>query len=170
MSTEATAALYPPMGQMLLAPRHLPPGHAYYPASAQLYMNYAAYYPSPPGSPTTVGFFPSPSSLSSLASPGGLIRMPGLTYSSNGVKDLINAVQAYQYAPEDALMHAHGPVHAHDPTGTLLTQPKEWNPVESVSLLSSGLIGQSSGSDAPLMSLPALMTKPAGQYLDLTLL
>ncbi|XP_032375349.1 epithelial splicing regulatory protein 1 isoform X2 [Etheostoma spectabile] len=140
MSTEATAALYPPMGQMLLAPRHLPPGHAYYPASAQLYMNYAAYYPSPPGSPTTVGFFPSPSSLSSLASPGGLIRMPGLTYSSNGVKDLINAVQAYQ------------------------------NPVESVSLLSSGLIGQSSGSDAPLMSLPALMTKPAGQYLDLTLL
>lgn len=31
-----------------------------------------------------------------------------------------------QYAPEDALMHAHGPVHAHDPTGTLLTQPKEW--------------------------------------------
>ncbi|XP_028436238.1 epithelial splicing regulatory protein 1 isoform X3 [Perca flavescens] len=125
MSTEATA-LYPPMGQMLLAPRHLPPGHAYYPASAQLYMNYAAYYPSPPGSPTTVGFFPSPSSLSSLASPGGLIRMPGLTYSSNGVKDLINAVQAYQYAPEDALMHAHGPVHAHDPTGTLLTQPKEW--------------------------------------------
>ncbi|KAF1387898.1 hypothetical protein PFLUV_G00084700 [Perca fluviatilis] len=169
MSTEATA-LYPPMGQMLLAPRHLPPGHAYYPASAQLYMNYAAYYPSPPGSPTTVGFFPSPSSLSSLASPGGLIRMPGLTYSSNGVKDLINAVQAYQYAPEDALMHAHGPVHAHDPTGTLLTQPKEWSPAESVSLLSSSLIGQSSGGDAPLMSLPTLMTKPAGQYLDLTLL
>ncbi|TDH11842.1 hypothetical protein EPR50_G00064910 [Perca flavescens] len=169
MSTEATA-LYPPMGQMLLAPRHLPPGHAYYPASAQLYMNYAAYYPSPPGSPTTVGFFPSPSSLSSLASPGGLIRMPGLTYSSNGVKDLINAVQAYQYAPEDALMHAHGPVHAHDPTGTLLTQPKEWSPAESISLLSSSLIGQSSGGDAPLMSLPALMTKPAGQYLDLTLL
>ncbi|XP_039662789.1 epithelial splicing regulatory protein 1 isoform X1 [Perca fluviatilis] len=139
MSTEATA-LYPPMGQMLLAPRHLPPGHAYYPASAQLYMNYAAYYPSPPGSPTTVGFFPSPSSLSSLASPGGLIRMPGLTYSSNGVKDLINAVQAYQ------------------------------SPAESVSLLSSSLIGQSSGGDAPLMSLPTLMTKPAGQYLDLTLL
>ncbi|XP_034730600.1 epithelial splicing regulatory protein 1 isoform X2 [Etheostoma cragini] len=140
MSTEATAALYPPMGQMLLAPRHLPPGHAYYPAAAQLYMNYAAYYPSPPGSPTTLGFFPSPSSLSSLASSGGLIRMPGLTYSSNGVKDLINAVQAYQ------------------------------SPVESVSLLSSSLIGQSSGGDAPLMSLPALMTKPAGQYLDLNLL
>ncbi|XP_033496743.2 epithelial splicing regulatory protein 1 isoform X1 [Epinephelus lanceolatus] len=168
MSTEAAAAaLYPPIGQVLLAPRPLPPGHAYYPASAQLYMNYAAYYPSPPGSPTTVGFFPSPSSLSS---PGGLVRMPGLTYNSNGVKDLINAVQGYQYAPEDALVHAHGPLHAHDPTGTLLTQPKEWSPVESVSLLSNSLMGQSGGGDAPLMSLPALMTKPAGQYLDLTLM
>ncbi|XP_045901025.1 epithelial splicing regulatory protein 1 isoform X2 [Micropterus dolomieu] len=137
MPTEAAAALYPSMGQVLLTPRHLPPGHAYYPASAQLYMNYTAYYPSPPGSPTTLGFFPSPSSLSS---PGGLVRMPGLTYNSNGVKDLINAVQGYQ------------------------------NPAESVSLLSSSLIGQSSGGDASLMSLPALMTKPAGQYLDLTLL
>ncbi|XP_028983736.1 epithelial splicing regulatory protein 1 isoform X3 [Betta splendens] len=162
------AALYPPIGQVLLAPRPLPPGHAYYPGAAQLYMNYTAYYPSPPGSPTTVGFFPSPSSLSS---PGGLVRMPGLTYSSNGVKDLISAVQGYQqYVPEDALMHAHGAVHAHDPARTLLTQPKEWSPVESVSLLSSSLIGQSSGGDAALMSLPALMTKPAGQYLDLTLL
>ncbi|XP_044063975.1 epithelial splicing regulatory protein 1 isoform X1 [Siniperca chuatsi] len=139
MPTEAAAALYPPMGQVLLTPRHLPPGHAYYPASAQLYMNYTAYYPSPPGSPT-VGFFPSPSSLSSLSSPGGLVRMPGLTYNNNGVKDLINAMQGYQ------------------------------NPAESISLLSSSLIGQSSGGDASLMSLPALMTKPAGQYLDLTLL
>ncbi|GLD63637.1 epithelial splicing regulatory protein 1 isoform X2 [Lates japonicus] len=167
LPTEAAAALYPPIGQVLLTPRPLPPGHAYYPGAAQLYMNYTAYYPSPPGSPTTVGFFPSPSSISS---PGGLVRMPGLTYNSNGVKDLINAVQGYQYAPEDALMHAHGPVHAHDPTRTLLTQPKEWSPAESISLLSSSLIGQSSGGDAPLMSLPALMTKPAGQYLDLTLL
>ncbi|XP_076009926.1 epithelial splicing regulatory protein 1 isoform X2 [Genypterus blacodes] len=157
------AGLYPPMGQVLLTPRHLPPGHAYYPAAAQLYMNYTAYYPSPPGSPT-VGFFPSPSPLSS---PGGLMRMPGLTY--NG-KDLINAVQGYQYAPEDALVHAHGPVHAHDPTRTLLTQPKEWSHLESLPLLSSSLIGQSSGGDAPLMSLPTLMTKPGGQYLDLTLL
>ncbi|XP_071325258.1 epithelial splicing regulatory protein 1 isoform X3 [Trachinotus anak] len=136
LPTEAAAALYPPIGQVLL-PRPLAPGHAYYPGTAQLYMNYTAYYPSPPGSPTTLGFFPSPSSLSS---PGGLVRMPGLTYSSNGVKDLINAVQGYQ------------------------------SPAESVSLLSSSLIGQSSGGDAPLMSLPSLMTKPAGQYLDLTLL
>ncbi|XP_041650266.1 epithelial splicing regulatory protein 1 isoform X4 [Cheilinus undulatus] len=123
LPTEAAAALYSPMGQVLLTPRPLPPGHTYYPASAQLYMNYTAYYPSPPGSPTTVGFFPSPSSL---PTPGGLVRMPGLTYSSTGVKELINTVQGYQYAPEDALMHAHGPVHAHDPTGTLLAQPKEW--------------------------------------------
>ncbi|XP_028282327.1 epithelial splicing regulatory protein 1 isoform X5 [Parambassis ranga] len=166
LPTEA-AALYPPIGQVLLAPRPLPPGHAYYPASLQLYTNYTAYYPSPPGSPTALGFFPSPSSLSS---PGGLVRMPGLTYNSNGVKDLINSVQGYQYAPEEALMHAHGPMQVHDPTRTLLTQPKEWGPTESVSLLSSSLIGQSTGGDAPLMSLPALMTKPGGQYLDLTLL
>lgn len=45
LPTDAAAALYPPMGQVLLTPRHLPPGHAYYPASAQLYMNYTAYYP-----------------------------------------------------------------------------------------------------------------------------
>lgn len=49
---------------------------------------------SPPGSPTTVGFFPSPSSLTT---PAGLVRMPGVAYSgSGGVKDVINAVQAYQ--------------------------------------------------------------------------
>lgn len=33
------------MGQVLLSPHALPPGHPYYPASAQLYMNYTAYYP-----------------------------------------------------------------------------------------------------------------------------
>uniref|UniRef100_A0A3Q2XGP1 Epithelial splicing regulatory protein 1 n=1 Tax=Hippocampus comes TaxID=109280 RepID=A0A3Q2XGP1_HIPCM len=90
LPTEAATALYPPLGQVLLGPRALPPGHAYYPSSGQLYMNYTAYYPSPPGSPTTVGFFPSPSALST---PGGFLRMPGLTYNS---KDLISAVQGYQ--------------------------------------------------------------------------
>uniref|UniRef100_A0A665WEL0 Epithelial splicing regulatory protein 1 n=1 Tax=Echeneis naucrates TaxID=173247 RepID=A0A665WEL0_ECHNA len=40
LPTEAAAALYPPIGQVLLAPRPLPPGHAYYPNTAQLYMNY----------------------------------------------------------------------------------------------------------------------------------
>lgn len=119
----AAAALYPPIGQVLLAPRPLHPGHPYYPASAQLYMNYTTYYPSPPGSPNTLGFFPAHSSMST---PGGLVRMPGLPYNGSGVKDLINAVQGYQYTPEDALIHAHGAVHAHDPARTLLTQPKEW--------------------------------------------
>ncbi|XP_023819764.1 epithelial splicing regulatory protein 1 isoform X3 [Oryzias latipes] len=131
------AALYPPIGQVLLTPRPLPPGHAYYPSSAQLYMNYTAYYPSPPGSPTTLGFFPAPSSLSST---GGLVRMPGLPYNGNGVKDLINAVQGYQV------------------------------PAESVSLLSSSPIGHSSGTDTPFMSIPTFITKLGGQYLDLTLL
>ncbi|CAN9514239.1 unnamed protein product [Ophioblennius macclurei] len=123
LPTEAAAALYPPFGQVLLAPRPLPPGHAYYPASSQLYMNYTAYYPSPPGSPNTLGFYPSPSSLSS---PGGLVRMPGLTYNSNGVKDIMSTMQGYQYAPEDALMHPHGPVHVQDQARTLLAQSKEW--------------------------------------------
>lgn len=48
LSAEAAAtaaALYPPMGQVLLTPRPLLPGNPYYPASAQLYMNYGAYYP-----------------------------------------------------------------------------------------------------------------------------
>lgn len=119
LTAEAAAALYPPFGQVLLAPRPLTP--TYYPPSAQFYMNYSAYYPSPPGSPTTIGFFPSPSALTS---PGGLMRMPALPYTSNGVKDIINAVQGYQYAAEEALVHA--PVHAQDPSRTLLTQPKEW--------------------------------------------
>ncbi|XP_054638916.1 epithelial splicing regulatory protein 1 isoform X3 [Dunckerocampus dactyliophorus] len=134
LPTDAAAALYPPLGQVLLAPRPLHPGHAYYPSSAQLYMNYTAYYPSPPGSPTTVGFFPSPSALSM---PGGLVRMPGLTYNS---KDLINAMQGYQ------------------------------TPVEPLSLLSSSLMGQSGGGDPPVVSLPSLVSKPAAQYLDLSLL
>ncbi|XP_051920442.1 epithelial splicing regulatory protein 1 isoform X2 [Hippocampus zosterae] len=134
LPTEAATALYPPLGQMLLGPRALPPGHAYYPSSGQLYMNYTAYYPSPPGSPTTVGFFPSPSALST---PGGFLRMPGLTYNS---KDLISAMQGYQTA------------------------------VEPVSVLSSSLLGQAGGGEPPVVSLPALMTKPTGHYLDLSLL
>ncbi|XP_077577288.1 epithelial splicing regulatory protein 1 isoform X1 [Stigmatopora nigra] len=134
LSAEAAAALYPPLGQVLLAPRPLHPGHGYYPSTAQLYMNYTAYYPSPPGSPTTVGFFPSPSTHSS---PGGLMRMPGLTYNS---KELINAVQGYQTA------------------------------MEPVSVLSSSLIGQAAGGEPPLVSLPGLMAKPSGHYLDLSLL
>ncbi|XP_037130191.1 epithelial splicing regulatory protein 1 isoform X1 [Syngnathus acus] len=132
LTPEAAAALYPPLGQVLLGPRPLLPGHAYYPSTAQLYMNYAAYYPSPPGSPNTVGFFPSPNVLSS---PGGLMRMPGLTYNS---KDLINAVQGYQTA------------------------------VEPVSVLNSSLMGQPGNGEPPMVSLPTLMSKHSGHYLDLS--
>lgn len=49
------------------------------------------------------------------------------------------------------------------------SSPSSQGPAESVSLLSSSLIGQSSG-EVPLMALPPLMTKPGEQYLDLTLL
>lgn len=59
-------------------------------------------FSSPPGSPNTLGFFPSPSSI---ASPGGLVRMPGLTYNGNGVKELINAVQGYQVRGGALQMH-----------------------------------------------------------------
>ncbi|XP_059920684.1 epithelial splicing regulatory protein 1 isoform X2 [Gadus macrocephalus] len=172
MSAEAAAALYPPIGQMMLAPRTMAPGHPYYPASTQVYMNYAAYYPSPPGSPNTLGYYPSPSHLPTpphLPSPGGLVRMPGLTF--NGVKDLISAVQGYQYASDDGLaMHAHGLMHTHDPARTLLTQSKEWSLLEAVPHLSSSLIGQSGVGDLSLMPLPPLMTNAGGQYLDLALL
>ena len=41
----AETAHYPPMGQVLLTPRPLPQGHHYVPTTAQLYMNYTAYYP-----------------------------------------------------------------------------------------------------------------------------
>uniref|UniRef100_A0A8C7HB87 Epithelial splicing regulatory protein 1 n=1 Tax=Oncorhynchus kisutch TaxID=8019 RepID=A0A8C7HB87_ONCKI len=117
MPAEA-AGLFPPIGQVLLSPRPLAPGHAYYPASTQLYMNYTAYYPSPPGSPNTIGYYPSPTPL---PSPGGVVRMHGLAY-----KELLNTIQGYQYATEDGLVHAHANMHDHDPSRTLLTQPKEW--------------------------------------------
>lgn len=60
---------------------------------------------SPPGSPTTVGFFPAASSLSS---PAGLVRMPGLAYNGSGVKELINAVQGYQVRTSSLPLH---PIH-----------------------------------------------------------
>ncbi|XP_055760206.1 epithelial splicing regulatory protein 1 isoform X1 [Salvelinus fontinalis] len=88
------AGLFPPIGQVLLSPRPLGPGHAYYPASTQLYMNYTAYYPSPPGSPNTIGYYPSPTPL---PSPGGVVRMHGLAY-----KELLNTIQGYQ-SPMEAL-------------------------------------------------------------------
>ncbi|XP_036395209.1 epithelial splicing regulatory protein 1 isoform X2 [Megalops cyprinoides] len=94
----AEAALYQP--QVLLSPRPMQPSAAFYPASTQLFMNYTAYYPSPPGSPTSLNYFPSPASAPALATqPGALVRMHGLTYN-NGVKEILNIFQGYQSPPE----------------------------------------------------------------------
>ncbi|EHB17049.1 Epithelial splicing regulatory protein 2 [Heterocephalus glaber] len=124
-----TAALYPtsallPTARVPAAPTPV----AYYPGPAtQLYMNYTAYYPSPPVSPTTVGYLATPptalgsTSTSMLSQPGALIRMQGVPYTA-GMKDLLSVFQAYQLAPDDytTLM----PVG--DPPRPVLQAPKEW--------------------------------------------
>ncbi|XP_036131675.1 epithelial splicing regulatory protein 2 isoform X1 [Molossus molossus] len=124
-----TAALYPssallPAARVPAAPTPI----AYYPGPAtQLYMNYTAYYPSPPVSPTTVGYLTtSPAALASaptsmLSQPGALVRMQGVPYIA-GMKDLLSIFQAYQLAPDDytSLM----PVG--DPPRTVLQAPKDW--------------------------------------------
>uniref|UniRef100_A0A5F8GFK0 Epithelial splicing regulatory protein 2 n=1 Tax=Monodelphis domestica TaxID=13616 RepID=A0A5F8GFK0_MONDO len=84
--TEATAALYPPSALL---------------PAARLYMNYTTYYPSPPVSPTTVGYLTAPSTAvapapaSVLQQPGALVRMQGLPYTA-GVKDILSFFQGYQ--------------------------------------------------------------------------
>ncbi|KAF5904326.1 epithelial splicing regulatory protein 1 isoform X1, partial [Clarias magur] len=93
------AALYP--SQFLLSPRPIAPP-PFYPANNQMYVNYTAYYPSPPGSPPGVGYFPAsthtPGSI--LSSPhAALIRMQGHTSThtyATGVKEILSMVQAYQ--------------------------------------------------------------------------
>uniref|UniRef100_A0A4W2GSM1 Epithelial splicing regulatory protein 2 n=1 Tax=Bos indicus x Bos taurus TaxID=30522 RepID=A0A4W2GSM1_BOBOX len=124
-----TAALYPssallPAARVPAAPTPV----AYYPGPAtQLYMNYTAYYPSPPVSPTTVGYLTTPPAAlasaptSVLSQPGALVRMQGVPYTA-GMKDLLSVFQAYQLAPDDytSLM----PVG--DPARTVLQAPKEW--------------------------------------------
>uniref|UniRef100_A0A8C4MTB0 Epithelial splicing regulatory protein 2 n=1 Tax=Equus asinus asinus TaxID=83772 RepID=A0A8C4MTB0_EQUAS len=124
-----TAALYSssallPAARVPAAPTPV----AYYPGPAtQLYMNYTAYYPSPPVSPTTVGYLTTPPAAlasaptSVLSQPGALVRMQGVPYTA-GVKDLLSVFQAYQLAPDDytSLM----PVG--DPPRTVLQAPKEW--------------------------------------------
>uniref|UniRef100_A0A8C9TM41 Epithelial splicing regulatory protein 1 n=1 Tax=Scleropages formosus TaxID=113540 RepID=A0A8C9TM41_SCLFO len=88
------ATLYQP--QVLLAPRPLQPSAAFYPASTQLFMNYTAYYPSPPGSPNSLNYFPSAAGGPALATqPGALVRMHGLAYNG-GVKEILNIFQGYQ--------------------------------------------------------------------------
>ncbi|XP_075392957.1 epithelial splicing regulatory protein 2 isoform X2 [Tenrec ecaudatus] len=122
-----TAALYP-SSALLPAARvpATPTPVAYYPGPAtQLYMNYTAYYPSPPVSPTTLGYLTTPpatlASAPALSQPAALVRMQGVPYPA-GVKDLLGVFQAYQLAPDDYtnLM----PVG--EPPRTVLQAPKEW--------------------------------------------
>uniref|UniRef100_A0A671VHN1 Epithelial splicing regulatory protein 2 n=1 Tax=Sparus aurata TaxID=8175 RepID=A0A671VHN1_SPAAU len=102
------AALYQP--PLLAAPRppqtttHSP-AHAlaYYPPHPHLYMNmnmnYTAYYPSPPVSPSTMSYFaphhPAAAASSVMPQPGALVRMQGLPYNT-GVKDILSFFQGYQ--------------------------------------------------------------------------
>ncbi|XP_042272756.1 epithelial splicing regulatory protein 2 isoform X2 [Thunnus albacares] len=122
------AALYQP--PLLAAPRpHQTTTHspahtlAYYPPQPHLYMNmnmnYTAYYPSPPVSPSTVSYFaappgavaaavaaqPHPAAAASpvLPQPGALVRMQGLPYNT-GVKDILSFFQGYQLQPDAVLI------------------------------------------------------------------
>uniref|UniRef100_A0A8D3D985 Epithelial splicing regulatory protein 2 n=1 Tax=Scophthalmus maximus TaxID=52904 RepID=A0A8D3D985_SCOMX len=138
------AALYQP--PLLAAPRPPPTTHAhspalaYYPPQPHLYMNmnmnYTAYYPSPPVSPSTVSYFAAPpgsmaaavaaqshpaaAGTSMLPQPGALVRMQGLPYNA-GVKDILSFFQGYQYAPEEYSSMVQMSEQARS-----LIQPKEW--------------------------------------------
>ncbi|XP_069377835.1 epithelial splicing regulatory protein 2 isoform X5 [Paralichthys olivaceus] len=138
------AGLYQP--PLLAAPRppqtsaHSP-AHtlAYYPHQPHLYMNmnmnYTAYYPSPPVSPSTVSYFAAPpgavaaavaaqshpaAAAPVLPQPGALVRMQGLPYNT-GVKDILSFFQGYQYAPEE-----YSSVVQMSEQARSLIQPKEW--------------------------------------------
>uniref|UniRef100_A0A4W4H9S1 RRM domain-containing protein n=1 Tax=Electrophorus electricus TaxID=8005 RepID=A0A4W4H9S1_ELEEL len=88
-------------------PTHSPaPTLTYYAPQPQLYMNmnmnYTAYYPSPPVSPSTMSYFATPPvSMATQPAPpvlsphGALVRMQGLPYSA-GVKDILGFFQGYQ--------------------------------------------------------------------------
>uniref|UniRef100_A0A8C3CMZ3 Epithelial splicing regulatory protein 2 n=1 Tax=Cairina moschata TaxID=8855 RepID=A0A8C3CMZ3_CAIMO len=115
----AEAALYQP--QALLpaartpqASAAAPPTVTYYPAqAAQLYMNYTAYYPSPPVSPTTVGYIAAPPGAVAAAAtathtpilpqPGALVRMQGLPYNT-GMKEILSFFQGYQLHTDSILV------------------------------------------------------------------
>ncbi|XP_076856179.1 epithelial splicing regulatory protein 2 isoform X1 [Brachyhypopomus gauderio] len=134
LSTEA-ALFQPPL---LATPRTpQPPTHSpaptltYYAPQPQLYMNmnmnYTAYYPSPPVSPSTMSYFAAPpGSMATQPAPpvlsphGALVRMQGLPYNA-GVKDILSFFQGYQYASEDYP----SVVGVSDQTRALV-QPKEW--------------------------------------------
>ncbi|NWQ73538.1 ESRP2 protein, partial [Columbina picui] len=131
------AALYQPQA-LLPATRSpqasaaAPPTVTYYPAqTAQLYMNYTAYYPSPPVSPTTVGYIAAPPGAVAAAAsathspilpqPGALVRMQGLPYNT-GMKEILSFFQGYQYAPDDY----NGLIQLSDQARSMLQAPKEW--------------------------------------------
>ncbi|KAK6326926.1 hypothetical protein J4Q44_G00025710 [Coregonus suidteri] len=120
------AGLFPPIGQVLLSPRPLGPGHAYYPASTQLYMNYTAYYPSPPGSPNTIGT---------------LLRMALCTL-------MLTCMITIPPGP-----CSHSPKSGCVFKGCVLGRRK--SPMEALPVL-SGMIGQSSSGDALMPFPPLL--------------
>lgn len=133
----AEAALYQPQG--LLAPARsaqpTSPAVAYYPAQAsatQLYMNYTTYYPSPPVSPTTMGYFAAPQAAMAAAAassathgvlpqPGALVRMQGLPYNI-ATKDILSFFQGYQYAADDYT----GLIQMNEQARSMFQAPKEW--------------------------------------------
>ncbi|GCC25724.1 hypothetical protein chiPu_0004135 [Chiloscyllium punctatum] len=141
-----SAALY--QQPMFISPRALPPSTAFYPAGAQFYMNCSALCPSPPGSLTNIGYFPSPTATLPTQH-GTIVRMQGLAYNT-GVKEILNFFQGYQYPAEEC----QGLVHAHDQARTVFTHPKEWIPPESV-LIMSNLYGQSGDAFVIFPSLDA---------------
>uniref|UniRef100_A0A8C6UYE5 Epithelial splicing regulatory protein 2 n=1 Tax=Neogobius melanostomus TaxID=47308 RepID=A0A8C6UYE5_9GOBI len=121
----------PVSAPLLAAPRtphsaaHTAAHALYYPPQPHLYMNmnmnYTAYYPSPPVSPSTVGYFAAPpGSVAAAVAPGALVRMQGLPYNA-GVKDILSFFQGYQYAPDDYS----GVVQMSEQARSLI-QPKEW--------------------------------------------
>ncbi|XP_060679662.1 epithelial splicing regulatory protein 1 isoform X4 [Hemiscyllium ocellatum] len=95
-----SAALY--QQPVFISPRALPPSTAFYPAGAQFYMNCSALCPSPPGSPTNIGYFPSPTATLPTQH-GTIVRMQGLAYNT-GVKEILNFFQGYQIPPESVLI------------------------------------------------------------------
>ncbi|XP_062841758.1 epithelial splicing regulatory protein 1 [Trichomycterus rosablanca] len=101
------AAIYP--SQFLLSPRPLAPA-AFYPAGNQMYVNYTAYYPSPPGSPPNLGYFPTNTHSAGTVLPNhhaAMIRMQSHTSShsyASGVKEILSMVQAYQPSNSEALV------------------------------------------------------------------
>ncbi|ETE65027.1 Epithelial splicing regulatory protein 2 [Ophiophagus hannah] len=135
------------------------PAVTYYPTqAAQLYMNYTAYYPSPPVSPTTVGYITAPQAAVAAAASashtpmlpqaGALVRMQGLPYNA-GMKEILSFFQGYQYAPDDY----NGLIQLNDQARGVLQAPKDWLHADSVLPLFN-FSGQPSGE--ALVSFPSL--------------